>query len=78
MRLPSITVASQPSGLLGCHNLSGRARQQSFTDQWLGVSNYCGLVDDPFFIRTTAKHTARVREWRACSDAVKELNWDVS
>ena len=31
-------------------------------------SSYCGLVDDPFFIRTTAKHTARVRKWRACSD----------
>ena len=28
--------------------------------------------------RTTAKHTARVGERRACSDAVKELSWDVS
>ena len=26
------------------------------------------------FIRTTAKHTAWVREWRAFSDAVKELS----
>ena len=32
MRLPSITVAFPPSGLRGCHNLGGRARQQSFTD----------------------------------------------
>ena len=37
-------------------------------------SSYCGLADDPFFIRTTAKHTAWVREHRACSDAVKELS----
>ena len=37
VRLPSITVASPPSGLRGCHNLGGRARQQSSTDQWLGV-----------------------------------------
>ena len=41
-------------------------------------SSYCGLADDPFFIRTTAKHTARVLEWHECSDAVKELTWDVS
>ena len=73
MRLPSITVASPPSGLRGCHNLGGRARQQSFTS-----SSYCDLADDPFFIRTTTKHTARVREGRACSDAVKELSWDVN
>ena len=29
-------------------------------------------------IRTTAKHTACVREQCACSDAIKELSWDVS
>ena len=32
----------------------------------------------PFFIRTMAKHTACVGEQRACSDAIKELRWDVS
>ena len=32
----------------------------------------------PFFIRTMAKHTAKVRERRACSDAIKEPSWDVS
>ena len=37
MRLPSITVASPSSGLRGCHNLGGRARQQSSTDWCLGV-----------------------------------------
>ena len=38
------------------------------------VSNFLkGLADDLFFKRTTAKHTARVREWHACSEAVKEL-----
>ena len=36
VRLPSITVASPPSGLWGCHNLGGRARRQSSTDRWLG------------------------------------------
>ena len=41
-------------------------------------SSYCSLADDPFFIRTIAKHTARVGERRAYSDAVKELSWDVS
>ena len=32
----------------------------------------------PFFKRTTTKHTARMRERRACSDAIKEASWDVS
>ena len=75
VRLPSITVASPPSGLRGCHNLGGRARQAIIYRLMAWCSSYCGLADDPFFIRTTAKHTAWVQEWRACSDAIKELSW---
>ena len=73
MRLPSITVASPPSGLRSCQNLGGRARRQSSTDRWLGDLSIV-------LWRTilSAKLTARVRERRACSDAVKELSWDVS
>ena len=41
-------------------------------------SSCCGLAGNPFFIRTTAKHTARVRVQHACSDVVKDLIWDVS
>ena len=35
VRLPSITVASSPSGLQGCHNLGGRSRWQSSTAWWI-------------------------------------------
>ena len=66
VRLPSITVASPPSGLQGCHNLGGRARWQSSTDRWLTVLAIMVWQMILFFVRTTT-----VREWSTCSDAVK-------
>ena len=78
MRLPSITVAPHLQGYEAATTWVAELGSNHLHTNGLKCSSYCGLVDDPFFIRTTAKHTARVRERRACSDVVKELSWDVS
>ena len=76
MRLPSITVASPPSGLRCCHNLGGRGRWQSSTDRWLGVLAIVVWRTILLYKDNCKAHCPIAG--MACMLRWKELSWDVS
>ena len=66
LRLSStyITVASPPSVFTRLPQPGWQSWAATIHKLMVWCPSYCSLADDPFFVRTTARHTARVRERR--------------